>query len=79
MPECQYMPVCPFFCVEVGYSPQLLQSMKQQYCFGDKTHCARLLAIDIVAIDDVPDDLLPSDIERLDGLYEEVYGSQVAQ
>lgn len=76
MPECEYTSICPFFSIEVGYSPELLRAMKVQYCLGDNSGCARLLAIEIVAIDDVPDDLLPSDIERLSGLYEEVYGKK---
>lgn len=75
MSECKYTPICPFFIAQVGYSPELNAAMKEQYCLGDNSNCARLLAIEIVdRIEDVPDDLLPSDHPRLAGLRIEVYG-----
>ena len=77
MSECQYTPICPFFIAQIGYSPELNAAMKEQYCLGDSSSCARLLALDVVdRVEDVPDDLLPSDHVRLGTLRLEVYGRE---
>lgn len=67
-----YTSICPFFLEPVGYSPELLHAMQRRFCFEDNSGCARLLALDVVALEDVPDDLLPSDLDRLNTLPEEI-------
>jgi len=64
VPECAYTSICDFFVSEVGYSPELNHNMKQHFCLEDNTHCARLLAMDIVG-ENIPVDMLPTDTERL--------------
>lgn len=77
MAACKYTPICPFFISQVGYSPELYMSMKEKFCLGDSAGCARLLALDVVdRVEDVPDDLLPSDHNRLGTLRLEVYGDE---
>ncbi|MHB9004398.1 MAG: hypothetical protein ACYC6C_10105 [Coriobacteriia bacterium] len=77
MASCEYTSICPFFISQVGYSPELYMAMKDKFCLGDSAGCARLLAMDIVdRREDVPDDLLPSDNERLGTLRREVYGEE---
>ncbi|PKQ29653.1 MAG: hypothetical protein CVT60_04260 [Actinobacteria bacterium HGW-Actinobacteria-10] len=77
MASCQYTPICPFFISQVGYSPELYMAMKDKFCLGDNSGCARLLALDICdRVEDVPDDLIPSDHERLGTLRREVYGDE---
>jgi hypothetical protein len=52
-------------------------AMKDKFCLGDNSGCARLLALDICdRVEDVPDDLIPSDHERLGTLRREVYGDE---
>lgn len=74
---CEHTPICPFFISQVGYSPELYMTMKDKFCLGDNAGCARLLALDVVErVEDVPDDLIPSDHERLGTLRREVYGDE---
>lgn len=65
MNACVYLEACPFFNDGPGYSPQLHESMKQRYCLGDSSDCARLLAMECVSRAEVPRDLLPTDLDRL--------------
>lgn len=65
MAVCEYTEVCVFFNVEVGYSPQLQASMREAYCLGDNSNCARLLAMDDLPPGQIPDDLIPTEHERL--------------
>lgn len=70
MARCQWAEVCTFFNDEVGYSPELQRTMREEYCLGDNTHCARLEAMDFLPPDEIPDDLIPTDHARLRGLAE---------
>jgi hypothetical protein len=65
MSRCQWAEVCVFFTDEVGYSPELQQKMREEYCLGDNTSCARLLAMEFLPADRIDDDLLPTDLARL--------------
>jgi len=65
MPICQYTEICPFFITDIGYSPEMHRTMKQRFCFEDNSSCVRFAAMEVLAIEDIPDDLLPTDAERL--------------
>lgn len=71
MSVCVYLDTCPFFKDGPGYSPELHESMKQRYCLGDSSDCARLLVMECVPRPDIPEDLLPTDIDRLRLICEE--------
>lgn len=71
MAVCEYTEGCIFFVEEVGFSPELNRSMRERYCLGDNSECARLRAMEFLALDLIPDDLLPSDLERLERLIAE--------
>jgi hypothetical protein len=43
MAECEKLNVCPFFRDELSYLPRTAEHMKQVYCHGDKTRCARYM------------------------------------
>jgi hypothetical protein len=42
--------------------------MIARYCYGVPSACARLAAMAVLDVDDIPDDLLPTDFERLEQL-----------
>jgi hypothetical protein len=65
--------ICVFFNDEVGYSIDLQAGMRITYCLGDSTACARLLAMDVLPLSRIPDDLIPTDAVRVDELVEEYH------
>lgn len=65
MTRCAWTNTCAFFNDEVGYSIDLQATMRMQYCLGDNSNCARLLAIDVLPLNRIPDDLIPTQRERL--------------
>ncbi len=65
MSTCKYTGICAFFTDAVGYSPDLWEEMKAIYCHGDWKTCARLEAAGFLALEDIPDELLPSDFGRV--------------
>ncbi len=71
MYRCTHTVTCPFFSAAVGYSPGLFEAMRDRYCLGDNSDCARFLAIEAVGRDRVPDELLPSDVDALERLMQE--------
>ena len=62
MPQCERLKTCPFFSDKLAYMPKTAATMKQTYCFGDRSGCARYL----VAIQGlpIPPDLFPNDGDR---------------
>ena len=63
MAECERLKKCPFFIGQISTMPSVADLLKTNYCFGDKTLCARYqLARAGIA---VPLDLLPNDTERV--------------
>lgn len=71
MSRCQWTEVCVFFTDDVGYSPEMQEQMREVYCLGDSSDCARLAAIADLPLEEIPDDLIPTDHERLAVLVEE--------
>lgn len=65
MTRCVWTDPCTFFTDEVGYSIELQAEMRSNYCMGDNTHCARLAAIEHLPFNKIPDDLMPTEHERL--------------
>lgn len=68
MSRCEWTEACTFFNDEIGYSPELQADMRAEFCLGDSTHCARLEAIADLPIEEIPDDLIPTDHARLERL-----------
>ena len=68
MVRCKLTDDCPFFTDVVGYSPELNDAMKQRYCLVDNPECARRRAIDSVGRENVPVEMLPSDLDLLEQL-----------
>lgn len=65
MARCEWAERCPFFNDEVGYSIELQEGMRARYCLGDNSDCARLHSLGLLPLTRVPDDLIPTDHERL--------------
>lgn len=65
MSRCKWTEACSFFTDEVGYSIDLQMTMRLDYCLTDNTECARLLALDVLPLEEIPRDLLPTEHERL--------------
>ncbi len=68
MSQCHLTDTCIFFNVEVGYSPDLQAAMRREYCLGDNSRCARLLALEFMPREEVPADMIPTDLEQLERL-----------
>lgn len=71
---CRLIETCIFFNAEVGYSPDLQAVMRQQYCLGDSSQCARLLALEFMPREELPPDMIPTDHEQLERLRRERTG-----
>lgn len=62
MSECEKLAKCPFFNDRLNNMPAVSGLMKQTYCLGDKTQCARYQVAS--ANVPVPLDLFPNDFSR---------------
>ncbi len=70
MARCVFTEICVFFNDEVGYSIDLQAAMRITYCMGDSSDCARLAAMDVLPMSRIPDDLIPTDTDRIGDLVE---------
>lgn len=66
MAECERLTKCPFFNGQLGDMPAVSGLVKQMYCLGDKTQCARY-QVSSAGIK-VPTDLFPDDHARANKL-----------
>ncbi|MBA4370370.1 MAG: hypothetical protein C0418_02190 [Coriobacteriaceae bacterium] len=71
MEVCAWAETCPFFSDEKEYSPELYHVMRERYCFGDSSTCARKRAALCVSRENVPKTMLPADEDELRRLCEE--------
>lgn len=62
MAECDKLKTCPFFSDKMIAMPAVTGLMKQTYCLGDKTQCARYQVASGGL--QVPLDLFPNDTVR---------------
>ncbi len=62
MADCEKLTKCLFFAGQMANMPAVSDLMKQTYCQGDKTNCARYIVSK--AGKPVPSDLFPSDSAR---------------
>jgi len=61
--ECEKLSKCPFFNNQLTNMPAVAGLLKQTYCLGDKTSCARY-QVSMAGVP-VPTDLFPNDIGRI--------------
>jgi hypothetical protein len=62
MADCEKLATCPFFSDRMASMPSVAGLMKQTFCRGDKTQCARYQVASAGL--PVPPDLYPQDIAR---------------
>ena len=62
MAECEKLEKCPFFNDQLNNMPAVSGLLKQTYCLGDKTECARY-HVSCAGLP-VPSDLFPNDSRR---------------
>lgn len=68
MAECECLPKCPFFNDKMANKPATAQIMKNQYCLGDSTDCARHRVKVAAGSESVPGDLFPAQLEKVPGI-----------
>ncbi len=68
MAECECLPKCPFFNDRMASKPATAQLMKNQYCLGDSSGCARHQVKMAAGSDLVPADLFPAQVDRVQGI-----------
>lgn len=68
MAECECLPKCPFFNDRMASKPATAQMLKNQYCLGDNTDCARHQVKVVAGSENVPDDLYPSQTDKVQGV-----------
>jgi len=64
MPDCICLPRCPFFNDRMGALPEKAEEMKDKYCRGDNSRCARHMVFDKLGREKVPPDLYPIQMAR---------------
>lgn len=65
MADCECLPKCPFFNDKMANRPATAQIMKDRYCLGDNSLCARHQVFKTVGSQYVPADFFPSQVDRV--------------
>jgi hypothetical protein len=64
MSDCVCLPKCLFFNDKMNEFPSTVNRMKERYCLGDSTHCARFMVFKKLGRDKVPLTLYPHQTEK---------------
>jgi hypothetical protein len=64
MADCEKIQGCLFFNDKLADAPALADMMKQKYCKGDNSKCARYIVCIALGKENVPDNLFPSMLDR---------------
>lgn len=64
MAECPSLPKCPFFNDHMAQRPATAEIMKQSYCRGDNSRCARWMVASALGKPAVPVNLFPNQVEQ---------------
>jgi hypothetical protein len=64
MADCECLAGCIFFNDKMARKPATADIMKQRYCKGDSSVCARHMVLEKLGRPKVPVDLFPGDVER---------------
>ena len=66
MADCECLPTCLFFNDQLANMPDMAELMKEKYCRGDNSMCARYKVFRALGKEKVPLDLYPLDIKKAD-------------
>lgn len=64
MADCECLTGCVFFNDQMAEMPSMSNILKERYCRGSSTHCARHMVFRTLGKAAVPADLYPSQVER---------------
>jgi len=64
MPDCQCLPKCPFFNDRMAGMPTMATQLKERFCKGDNTECARFMVFSRFGSEHVPPTLFPGQTEQ---------------
>ena len=64
MATCEYRTSCGFFNKMVAGMPNTIDDLRDKYCNGDFSKCARFMISKTRGIDNVPDNLSPNSFDR---------------
>ncbi|MHB1341506.1 MAG: hypothetical protein ACYC77_06830 [Coriobacteriia bacterium] len=68
MADCECLAGCLFFNDQMADMPSMSSIIKQRYCRGSSTHCARHIVFRTLGKGAVPRDLYPSQVEQAEAL-----------
>lgn len=68
MADCELIATCVFFNDQMADMPSMSNIIKDRYCKGSNTMCARHMVFRVLGREAVPSDLYPSQVERADSL-----------
>lgn len=71
MPACSLLDQCIFFKDNMSDMPSTANILKAKYCSEGSSSCARYLVFEKLGMDKVPQDLLPSEIDRMEEILDE--------
>jgi hypothetical protein len=60
MADCECLPKCPFFHDKMENMPSMAEMLKERYCKGDWSACARHQIFETLGRENVPSDLFPN-------------------
>lgn len=72
--SCECLETCPFFHDRMKNMPTMASVLKQQYCLGDWSACARCMVFIEFGREAVPSDLFPDETQRAIELLESLRG-----
>jgi hypothetical protein len=66
MADCELLSKCLFFNDQLANMPDMADLMKDKYCRGDSSICARYKVFSALGNDRVPNNLYPKDLKKAD-------------
>lgn len=64
MADCEKIQGCLFFNDKLSSMPALAETIKERYCKGDYSKCARYIVCNAIGKERVPEDLFPAMLSR---------------
>jgi hypothetical protein len=68
MADCECLAGCIFFNDRMTGLESIKEMMKNRYCKGDSTRCARYMVFKALGKGNVPADLIPNQVDRVAGI-----------
>lgn len=65
---CERMEKCKYFNERLKELEAVQEMWKKNYCRADKTQCARYMVLQALGLDKVPNNLVPTQIDRAKSL-----------